>query len=67
MATEYDSTLSAGWSRCREDDDGPLPDGGWRAWVDSLTNDELKELEQARSAAGAGRDLRAELAAYLPR
>ncbi|MFB0620275.1 hypothetical protein [Streptomyces sp. AGS-58] len=37
------------------------------AWVDSLTDDELKELEQARSAAGAGRDLHAELAAYLPR
>ncbi|MEU5257030.1 hypothetical protein [Streptomyces longwoodensis] len=36
------------------------------AWVDSLTNDEL-ELEQARSTAAAGRDLRAELAAYIPR
>ncbi|MDX3801079.1 hypothetical protein [Streptomyces sp. AK04-3B] len=37
------------------------------AWIDSLTDDELKELEQARSAAAAGRDLRAELAAYIPR
>ncbi|MFM9462607.1 hypothetical protein ACKI1K_07110 [Streptomyces scabiei] len=37
------------------------------AWVDSLTDDELKELERARSAAAAGRDLRAELAAYIPR
>jgi hypothetical protein len=37
------------------------------AWVDSLTDGELKELQQARSAAGAGRDLRAELAAYIPR
>ncbi|MEH0656011.1 hypothetical protein QA995_42560 [Streptomyces scabiei] len=36
------------------------------AWVDSLTDNELKELEQARAPAG-GRDLRAELAAYLPR
>ncbi|MFF3208329.1 hypothetical protein [Streptomyces sp. NPDC002962] len=36
------------------------------AWTDSLTDNELKELEQARSA-GAGRDLRAELAAYIPR
>ncbi|MFF1285622.1 hypothetical protein ACFVY4_33665 [Streptomyces sp. NPDC058299] len=37
------------------------------AWGDSLTDDELKELEQARSAAEAGRELRAELAAYIPR
>ncbi|MFZ4248625.1 hypothetical protein ACOZDF_25510 [Streptomyces griseoincarnatus] len=32
------------------------------AWVDSLTDDELKELQQARD--GAGRDLRAELTAH---
>jgi hypothetical protein len=35
------------------------------AWVDDLTDDELKELQQARDAADAGRgSLRAELAAY---
>ncbi|WP_331726487.1 hypothetical protein [Streptomyces sp. NBC_00280] len=35
------------------------------AWVDDLTDDELKELQRARDAAGAGRQsLRAELAAY---
>ncbi|WP_143666516.1 hypothetical protein [Streptomyces reticuliscabiei] len=35
------------------------------AWVDDLTDDELKELQRARDAAGAGRlSLRAELAAY---
>ncbi|MBQ0972779.1 hypothetical protein KBZ00_16750 [Streptomyces sp. RK31] len=34
------------------------------AWVDSLTDDELKELQQARDAAGAGRDLHAELTAH---
>ncbi|MET7604948.1 hypothetical protein ABZS96_20955 [Streptomyces avermitilis] len=37
------------------------------AWVDSLTDDEVQELEQARDASGAGRDLRAELATYTPR
>ena len=37
------------------------------AWGDTLTNDEFQELQQVRSAAGAGRDLRAELAAYIPR
>jgi hypothetical protein len=37
------------------------------AWVDSLTDDELQELRQARAASGAGRDLRAGLAAYIPR
>lgn len=38
----------------------------WVAWVDSLTDDELDELQrQARSAVGALGDLRAELAAYL--
>ncbi|GKQ35682.1 hypothetical protein ALMP_22250 [Streptomyces sp. A012304] len=37
------------------------------AWVDSLTDDELKELQQARDAAGAGRDLRAELTTHTPR
>jgi len=35
------------------------------AWVDSLTDDELQELQQqARPAAGTGGDLRAELATY---
>ncbi|MFG3016779.1 hypothetical protein ACGFZB_41280 [Streptomyces cinerochromogenes] len=38
----------------------------WVAWVDSLTDGELDELQrQARSAVGALGDLRAELAAYL--
>ncbi|MGW6479502.1 hypothetical protein ACWGDS_16600 [Streptomyces sp. NPDC055059] len=37
------------------------------AWVDSLTDDEFQELQQARDTAGAGRDLRAGLAAYIPR
>ncbi|MFZ4179404.1 hypothetical protein ACOZCI_34965 [Streptomyces griseoincarnatus] len=35
------------------------------AWVDSLTDDELKELQQARNRAGAGRDLHAELTAHI--
>jgi hypothetical protein len=42
----------------------------WRrvAWVDSLTEAELDELQQqARSAAGALGNLRAELAAYIER
>ncbi|MEV0210831.1 hypothetical protein AB0H97_37190 [Streptomyces sp. NPDC050788] len=34
------------------------------AWVDSLTHDELKELQQARNGAAAGLDLRAELTAH---
>ncbi|MGW5248108.1 hypothetical protein ACWEQN_30535 [Streptomyces sp. NPDC004129] len=37
------------------------------AWVDALTADELQALQQAQTAAGAGGDLRAELAAYIAR
>lgn len=39
------------------------------AWVDDLTDDELDQAQQTRPAAeaGAGRDLRAELAAYAAR
>ncbi|MFF8035837.1 hypothetical protein [Streptomyces sp. NPDC016626] len=37
------------------------------AWVDDLTDDELRELHQQAMAAGAGGDLRAELGQYLAR